>query len=79
LWLNKSIERQRIHEVNSTNHKEDLKKILLRQPQDAGGAFEDFLIFSDSRQCWPAVWAGQRSNTPGSLPEYLFPKSKKLN
>ncbi len=30
---------------------------------DAVGAFEDFQIFSDSRQCWPAVWAGQRSST----------------
>jgi len=31
--------------------------------EDADGAFEDFLIFSDSRQHRPAVWAGLRSAT----------------
>jgi len=32
-----------------------------RLTENAVGAFEDFQIFSDSRQYWPAVWEGQRS------------------
>jgi len=44
---------------------ENLFKVIPsgRLTEDAVGAFEDFQIFSDSRQCRPAVWAGQRSTT----------------